>query len=112
MDLDDISNTTTNRDNNRGYYSYVITGSAISTIYLFYLLISKCCEKSCCNFVGNYVLFHLTLVLQFAVATVMSVFLRNNEEGFKTLEDSKTALENVGQTNTATYQTAGKNIIM
>ena len=110
-DTDDLNGTTTAIDTNRGYYSYVLAGSVISTFLLFYLLISRCCDKSCCSFIGNYVVFHVTLVLQFAVATVLAVFLRNNEDSFENTKNAKNASEAAGVTSGTQYQIYGNNVV-
>ena len=75
-DFDDILNQTTNMDDNKGYYNSVIASACISMGIYIFLIITIGLGKSCSPRI-DWLALHLVILLQFAIATTIAIYLRN-----------------------------------
>lgn len=99
-DADSGTGLNTSTDTNSGYYSFVIAASAISCALYIYLIIVKLTDKSPSPMV-DWLVSHLAIILQFAIATVLAVNLRNTKTAYDTNMAALEVLETLG-TNNAT----------
>jgi hypothetical protein len=98
-DYDAAGNTTTYTDTNLSYYAYVLAGSAASAALYIILLILKLLKKSLGDVI-DMALFAITLVLQFAVATIEAIFCRNYKTTYNSSVSTLAAYDAAGTTGT------------
>ena len=85
-----------------GYIFYGISGSSISIILYFILMVFACCEKSCGEIV-DLIIYQLTIYFQFALGASLAVELRNQKTSYDTTIQSVDTLAAAGATNTTQY---------
>lgn len=96
-DADTLAPGSLQLDSNSGYYSFVIAASVISCLLYIYLVIVKLTDKSPSPMV-DWIISHMAIILQFAVATVLAVNLRNTKTGYDTQMNNLATLEAAGFT--------------
>jgi hypothetical protein len=96
-DADTLAGTTTSADSNAGYTHFVIAASAISCGLYIYLIIVKLTDKSPSPMV-DWIISHLAIIFQFAIATVLAVNLRNTKTAYDTNMSALAVLEALGTT--------------
>ena len=65
-------------DTYNGYYIFVIVASSLSCVFYFFILIPMSFNQGSIVKIGFRISLLLVIILQFAIATVLSVYLRNN----------------------------------
>ena len=73
-----------NTSTNVGYYAFVLTASSISCI-LYFVLIPMSLQNKNVALPTFRILLLAVIVLQFAIATILSVMLRNQQTGYNTI---------------------------
>ena len=94
-----------------GYYgniTFVLAAAAISCLLYLYLGITKLIGKSAGALVDSIVL-KSAIILQFAIATVEAVVLKNNSSAYTQLENAL-ALANAYNVSNSTVDALSKNI--
>ncbi len=69
------------QDTTWGYFTFVLSTSAISVLLFIYLLVTKIVDKSA-GMVVDWIITHTVIILQFAIATVEGAQLRNTSKAY------------------------------
>jgi hypothetical protein len=107
---DSISNNTKNMDNNWGYFTFILAASSLSVILYTVLLILKVLKKPLGELL-DWLLYSAVLILQFGVATILSIQLRNTQTAYDYAQNQLAALEAAGMTSGTTYDMLGTSAI-
>lgn len=82
-----------------GYFTFVLAATAISILLHIYLVVTKILDKSP-GMIVDWLIHHLTIILQFTIATVEAVQLRNTSKAYETNMNSLDTYNALGVTGT------------
>lgn len=99
-DADDASGSNSNMDTNFGYYTPVLTASAISVV-LYIILIVKHVSSDGPSSMVEWTCSHLAVILQFGVATVLAANLRNTVTSYESSMSLLDTYQSLGVTGAA-----------
>lgn len=98
--VDSNNNSDTSMDTNWGTFTFLLATASLSVIGYVVLLILLAMDKDIHEKAGL-IWFTSVLCLQFGIATVLSVVLRNGEDSFDTAMTTLENLQNAGVTGSS-----------